>query len=457
MPVRKNRQDLAQEAERLAQSFSYVRYGHVTYVPQHYLTGDESVTPPPEETVWIPLTKQDIQQRAQHQFNTLFETDQQLSSFEFMVAQCSRQVTGIIPSLLVRTSEGLRTLNGDGTLSPPTGEFIPNTLKVPLNPDPDAKQVVLETISRWLDSEEEAIAMLRHFATALSPHWSAVKYILLLGSGRNGKSLMMHMLQTIFGQENCSSVTRQDISDRSPGIIDLNGKLLNLVFDGMAVYLKDSGMEKSIIAGEAVGIRRLYSSEMTPVQTNALFIEGLNREPKTTDKSTALQARIMRFWFPNTYPQDQVFWDRMLAPDMTGALLSLMIDNYVQPHNAAVMLAPTETAMQLQLEHMYENSYALQFLKFLDESDPKGVDALIDEDFSRLVAQFQSWRLHENDLRSWSEPEVLNVFRPALLLDRRSRRVNGVPRKIRIITGFTKETRLFIDTMKGDAHAVVGD
>ena len=450
MPTLKTKKELAADADTLAKSYALVRHNHVTYIPTDYETGDDSVTPDLDRTIWVPLTQALIREKALHQFDTLFESEQVLASFEFMVAQCSRPLNAKVHSVLIRTKQGLKELKEDGQLHEPSGLFTPNTMKPLLNDDPEIKAELFRIITSWVDSEEEAIAMLRHFATALAPSWSAVKYVLLIGSGRNGKSLMMHMLQQIFGPENCSGVTRQDISDKSPVVTSLNGKLMNIVFDGMAVYLKDSGYEKSLIAGETINIRRLYSSELTPVQTNALFVEGLNREPKSSDKSTALQSRLIRFHFPNVYEEDREFWNRMTSEECLGALLALLIDNYVKPREASVMLAPTATALELQLEHMYQNSYALQFVKFVEENDPLRADVLMDMDFAELVQRFQAWRLMENDLRSWPEPEVLNIFRSALTTGRKSRRVDGHPRKIRYVTSLAKETLLFIDTLRGE-------
>jgi hypothetical protein len=453
MPEVKPRRKLSEEAVVLAESFEFVRHRQVLYMPVDAETGDWSVVPDPHRTMWVPLSREDLQRRALEQFDTLFESPASLESFAFMVGQCSIQHTEAVDSVLVRTDDGLRRLGSDGLLVEPDGEFVPNTLRPRLNTDSDRKVEVLSRITDWLGGEpEEAVALLRHFATTLAPGWSAVKYVLLLGSGRNGKSLLMHMLQGVFGRENCSNVTRQDIADKSPAVLDLNGKLLNLVFDGQAAYLKDSGMEKSLIAGEAVGVRRLYTSELTPVQTSALFVEGLNKEPKSSDKSSALQARIIRFWFPNVYPLDQAFWDRMMAEDNVGALLSLMIDNYVQPHEASVMLAPSRAAIDLQLDHMYENSVGLQFVKHLEDDHPLTSDALLDMEVEELVSRFQSWRVKLNDLQPWPEPEVLTVFRTVVDIGRKSVRRGGAPRKVRVVTAFKQETEMFVERMRREAN-----
>ena len=44
----------------------------------------------------------------------------------------------------------------------------------------------------------------------------------------------------------------------------------DIVFDGQATYLKDSGTEKSLVAGETVAIRKLYESTPVLVQTTIL-------------------------------------------------------------------------------------------------------------------------------------------------------------------------------------------
>jgi hypothetical protein len=446
----KTKKELSQEAFKLARSFEFVRYRSITYMPVDYETRDNHVTPSPERTIWVPLNRDGIRRRAAEQFDTMFATESELSSFDFMVAQSAHGHYQDVHDLLVRTDEGLRVLDGTGAVRETDGSFVPNTLLPALNTDPDEKARVLGIITEWVDGEEEAHSLLRHLATALAPGWSAVKYVLLLGGGRNGKSTLIKMLNGVFGSDNISNVTRQQISELSPVVTDLNGKLLNLIYDGPAVYLKDSGAEKSLIAGEPYSIRRLYESNPTVVQTNALFVEGLQHEPKSKDKSTALQKRLMRFYFPNVYPLDLKFEERMLREDSLGAFLSLLIDHYVQRDDVAEALAPTDRAMELQLEHMFANSLGLQFIKHLEEHDPLGAQGLVGQETTELALAFAKWRLKENDLGQWAEPDVLTQFAPLINTERKSKRVSGAVRKIRVVTGLKTEALAFIESLKGD-------
>jgi hypothetical protein len=111
------------------------------------------------------------------------------------------------------------------------------------------------------------------------------------------------------------------------------------------------------------------------------------------------------------------------------------------------------------MDHLMMNSMPLQFIKFVHDTDPLGADSLLDVDFAEIHTKFNTWRLRElNEVDAWPEPDVLNAFRPVLLTERKSKRVNGTPRKIRQVVSFTKETRRLLDSLKeeeADATTVV--
>lgn len=447
----KTKKELSKDAFILASSFNLVRYGNVTYNPVDVTTGQPTGEQDPLQISWVPLPRAELRRRAANQFNTLFSAEAELSSFDFMTSQYAHEHLDTCDSLLVKTQQGLRVLTTKGELAIPTGDFIPNTLHPMLNTSDADKQEMFEIVANWLNSDEEATALLTHVATALAPSWSAVKYVLLIGEGRNGKSLLLKMLQAIFGWDNCSNVTRQQISEQSPVVCELNGKLLNIVFDGRSEYVKDSGLEKSLIAGEVIPIRRLYESTPTPVQTNALFIEGLNREPKSSDKSLALQKRLVRFRFPNVYPLDHGFEKKLLSEKYLGAMLALLIDHYVLESEVAERLTLTSQAMELQLEHMFINSLGLQFVKHVVETHALGEESLSSMTIEELSKKFQSWRVSNNDYGVWSEPDIIQLFEPIFHMDRKSKRVDGKPRKVRIITSLKPEAQAFVDSLEGDS------
>lgn len=417
----KTKAQLAEAANMLATSFELIQHETGTYLPVDWETGESNPLPPPERRTWRLLSLEDKMLMGRQEANILFANDSEIRNFELMLRQSAKRVHMKTRSVLIRTKTGLKELGESGTLEDPDGSFVPNTLRPMLNEDPDAKDRVFKTIAEWLDSDEEAHSLLHHYATALSPSWAAVKYVLMLGVGSNGKSLMLLMLADIFGQENISNISRQDMAAKDPSCIDLNGRLLNVIYDGDMEYVKDSGLEKTLIAGEPGYIRRLYESTKTKVQTSALFVESLNNEPKTRDKSSALQRRLVRFQFPNLYAKDVEFEKEMRSDEMVGALLALLIDHYVKP-DEIFKLKPTAAATELQVDQMLFNSLSLQYIQHASAANPKVFAGLVGQDVATVVASFLPWLQSQDKNSGYTELDAQRLLGDCFVLRRTKRR-----------------------------------
>lgn len=448
---------LTKLANDMAAGYEIVKHNHVLYLPVHYQTREITQPLAPEDRVWIPLPMPQVLELASMTSQVMFYSDGEKASFYGMVVQAAKPAFPTPGTLLLVKDNQLVELRSDGQLHEPTHTFCPYYIPVPVNDDAEAKAAVRATLVEWLDdSEEDAESLLYHIATALAPHWSAVKYVLLIGEGRNGKSILMKMIMALLGEHNVSHITRQDMAASKSTCLDLQNRLGNLVFDGPASYLKDSGPEKSLIAGEITPIRRLYSSLVTPVQTNGLFIEGLNREPKTGDKSLALQKRLVRFQFTRTYELNFEFEHHMLSEPTLGAFLSLLLDHYVQQKEVHTKLKPTTASTMLQLEQMHTNSLPFQFMAWFDDNDAFGIEGLINELIPDVAAKFKQWRLVEmGDINTWNDKDVEQMLLPLFVTERKSKRINGKVRKVRVITDFRQQLKQFIEYLRGEEEADV--
>lgn len=446
-------------ADNLARGQGLVMYQSVIYMPVDFETLQHDPALTPDRRVWVPATSQQVSIMANEVQQLLFTNEGEMRSYIGMVRQIAPTQDKQADRVLINQGGVIKELRDDGQLHDYTEEFCPHFITTPVNDDKESKDELLSMFTEWLDSEEDAVSLIHHVSTTLAPHWPAVRYVLLIGDGRNGKSLIMKMLVDLFGQHNVSHVTRQDMSSKSPVCHDLTNKLLNVVFDGEATYLKDSGLEKTLTAGDVGQIRRLYETHSTPVQTNGLFIEGLNREPKSSDKSSALQKRIVRFHLPNVYSLDHEFEKRVRSPKMLGALLALLIDNYVTTDTIVEKLAPTRTSLELKLEHARVNNMAMQFLEWVDTEDPLGADGLLNEALMDIAVTFQSWRLKSNDISTWAVSDIESMLRPLFHTERRSRRIKGAttPRKVRVITGFKPEVTEFLEYVRGEEEDIHDD
>lgn len=458
MLTNRTKRQLTQLANDMANGFAIVKHDHMLYLPVNHQTRSIDSALSPEDRVWLPLSMPQVLQLANATNQVMFYSESEKSSFYGMLEQAAQPADATPGSVLLVRDSTLHELRADGQLHEPSQEFCPHYISTPIVEDQALKDEVRATLVEWLDgNEEDATSLLHHMATALAPHWSAVKYVLLIGEGRNGKSLLMKMLLHLLGEHNVSHVTRQDMSASKSTCLDLQSKMANIVFDGPASYLKDSGPEKSLIAGEATPVRRLYNSLLTPVQTNGLFIEGLNREPKTGDKSLALQKRLVRFRFTQTYELNYEFEHRMLSEQILGAFLSLLLDHYVQQYELHTKLKPTLSSQMMQLEQMHTNSLPFQFIAWFDEDDPLGVDGLIGDQLPDIAQRFKSWRLSEmGDINVWADKDVEQMLLPLFITERKSKRINGRVRKVRVITGFQQQLSQFIQYIRGEEEATDG-
>ena len=449
-PELKDKKELANAARALATSHELIQKGAATFIPVDWQTYSTSPLPAATDRIWLPFKGDDIRRLANSEQNILFQNDGEFRSFAFMLRQLAIQRQSTLPAILIRTKHGIRMLNEDGDLEPHPGVFLPNFVKPMLNEDPAAKDYVFSVISEWVGGEAQANSLLSHIATCLAPGYSAVKYIILLGVGRNGKGTLLAMLEALFGRENISNVTRQMMAESSPTCVELNDKLLNIVFDGQMSYIKDSSMEKTLIAGEPAAVRMLYESGSTTVQTNALFIEALQQEPKTRDKSSALQKRLVRFNFPNVYQMDYAFHDRMVSEPMLGALLSLLIDRYVKKNELAERLKLTQESLDLQMEQVWMGNSVLQFIEHVTSTTAKFLDDLTAGQVmvDTFTASFKPW-LESQGQHERSDGDMLAMLKTAFELGWKTVRVNGKPTSKRAIKSVRPETLLALEQMRG--------
>lgn len=443
---RVSRGDLALTAQTLATSFNLIHYQDNFYIPTDHETKQFGV--PGVQATWELTPPKHLFRFANEYGSILFETNAQKQSFLIMLEQFSTPVDMQVNDVLVRSNGKIAKLDGT-KVSEPTGEFVANHVDYEISTNADDIKWVLDRVTEWVDSEDDAHSLLHHFATVLSPEFSAGKLVLLLGSGSNGKSTLLKMVQKLVGRNNISRVTRQMMTERSPTVHEVNGRLLNLVFDADRSYLKDSSAEKTLIVGEPYPVRMLYSSDLIDAQSNCLFVEGLNSEPKTGDKSYALQRRISRFWFPNTYKPDDAFERRCLSTKMVSALLALLIEHYVHPDEKALKLLSTTRGSELMVDFNLLNSPIHQYVEHLAKVDPDWLDKLSERTpLDPLLKGFMAWRTGEG-MSQISTADATKMFREEFEVAVTSRRVNGKPQKYRVLDGPKEDMKHLLNTLKG--------
>ena len=255
--------------------------------------------------------------------------------------------------------------------------------------------------------------------------------MLLIGDGLNGKSTLLKMLIEMIGPRNTTHVTRQAMSNRRPIITTLNSSLVNIVLDGSKEFLKDSSTEKTLVSGEPIEIEMKYSNVPYSIQTNALFLEGLNSEPRTNDNSFGLHRRIVRYKFDKQYVRDVGYERRLCSPEYLSALLKLLLENWTTEDSPA--LAITSSAEKLQLEYAWANSPFLQFVDSLHTTNAIDTVLKINTPVELLVDTYKLW-MTTSSRKVDDDSYIYHQLDSFVETGRKTIRINGKPNTI-IVTG----------------------
>lgn len=120
------------------------------------------------------------------------------------------------------------------------------------------------------------------------------KHILLMGEGNNGKSIYMNLIKSLHGNYVSTQPTDKlcDKKENKFCTSAMIGKRLNLVDDENDIYMKDTGLWKSIVTGGVVSIE--YKGQTpTSGNLNTLLISGTNHVFKSKDNSEGFYRRFL--------------------------------------------------------------------------------------------------------------------------------------------------------------------
>lgn len=112
----------------------------------------------------------------------------------------------------------------------------------------------------------------------------------LYGSGRNGKSVLLHILEKIIGPRFVSHMTIHSLSKNQFSLANLIGKKLNIAAEEESKNIK-SDLFKSLVAGDPVTVEKKYQHpfEFTP---STKFVFATNRIPVFDSVDPAIKDRI---------------------------------------------------------------------------------------------------------------------------------------------------------------------
>jgi putative DNA primase/helicase len=221
----------------------------------------------------------------------------------------------------------------NGLLNIETAEFKRHTpkylslVRIPVFYSPNAQCPCIQRFLREIISDEDIPLVEEMFGFCLLAEYRLHKAFMLQGSGRNGKSTLLNLLQAFLGKRNCSNVDLATLCDDRFASSQLFGKLSNIFTDLPAEALRTTGMFKALVGGDRITAQRKFQ---TPFEFNnyAKLIFSCNYVPMTYDLSPAFFARWIIVRFPNTFEGDKAnpnLLDDLTSEEELSGLLNLAI------------------------------------------------------------------------------------------------------------------------------------
>ena len=190
---------------------------------------------------------------------------------------------------------------------------------LPYQYDPDAK---CPRFQRFLDEvlpdKDAQTIILEYIAFCFVPSLNIEKVLALLGSGSNGKSVLLHVITQLFGRANVANENIYDLTHDEVHRANIEGKLANICTENSGKIRSDAF--KTLASREPISCKWLYAHPYT-MTDYARLLFSFNSMPKI-DSSFATMRRWLPIKFEARISDDQA--DPELAEKLVQELPGIL-------------------------------------------------------------------------------------------------------------------------------------
>lgn len=176
-------------------------------------------------------------------------------------------------------------------------------------------------------TKEEISTIVRVLGYCLYRSAKYEKAFMLVGAGRNGKSVLIKLIEFLVGFENTSHVSLQELNEERFASADLYCKCVNTYADLESERLINSGKFKTIVSGDSIRAQRKHQQPFN-YRNNAKLIFSANKIPKSEDSSYAYYRRWVIIPFYKVIEgaeDDTALIDKLITEDELSGLLNLAL------------------------------------------------------------------------------------------------------------------------------------
>jgi len=243
----------------------------------------------------------------------------------------------------------------------PHDHSLPEIIQIPVTYDPAAdcpnfKKYLVTTF------EKEIIPLvLEVLGLLLIPSTVFEVTIMLIGSGANGKSVLIRVIENLLGEENVSNIELQALAENRFALAGLAGKLVNVFADLSDRALADSALFKALNSGDTVTGEHKYGKPFK-FQNFARMVFSANRMPTSRDRTFAFYRRWIIIPFTRTFQKENA--DRQLGAKLAkevNGIFNLALEGLARLVKNGAFTEPPQVRQALEA-YKIQNDSILAFL-----------------------------------------------------------------------------------------------
>lgn len=264
-----------------------------------------------------------------------------------------------------------------------------------------------------LPNENVRRYFLKHLSTCLSGGNEAQKFHILTGSGSNGKSMLMNLMATAFGDYCCkapiSLLTQQrnKSAAAAPELVRMKGRRFVTMQEPDEQVPLNTGLMKELASCEKITARDLYagSKQMIDFDIQARFHLACNEKPKVNTTDGGTWRRLVVIDFPmkfvpdpqlrNELPIDETIVQKVVSEEWATCFMSYLIALYKEGNGWRKLTPPIEV-MAYTNEYKEESDIIARFMReyfhaveATGDPETSGTEPVT---WQSITATFQEWK-----------------------------------------------------------------
>ena len=257
-------------------------------------------------------------------------------------------------------------------------EFSPEhycRIRLPFDFDPGATCPLFKTFLSQVLAPEYHKLIEEILGCALIGDNRFEKVPLLVGAGRNGKSVLLKVIGELVGKENISNLPLMDLAGNNFAIAGLHGKKVNAFADIENLPLKHQGILKSLVSGDPITADRKYLDPIT-FNSKAVMIFACNDLPSFGAHTFSIERRLIPIDFGRTFSEKEAdinLTDKLTTSAELSGIGNLALKGYKRLLDQNVFSIPAESQKLLEAHLDSTDSVAL----FINECIRKDPDHFI--------------------------------------------------------------------------------